>query len=259
MFQSNVRTEADHHGRGRYSYDHQRWWNQDEQRWHQLSDETETLEIVLEDVSDGSWISSILLTLGSQFGSRCYRFVGLVRAGDPRPIDRVVSGTFPAPRGILAYLPPTEQWAFGMARELRELRDRLAADGWVPSGMEVIPGRSRTSDRASSPMTRSLTTGTRPSRRFRDVDEQPRGIAKWSRFVDGEECDRDLSVPVTTTTAPSEDGAVRSRACECARPAPRPDPCESRPALSIIATAHTTRIVIMNSASTSASGDFASL
>jgi hypothetical protein len=128
-----------HHGHGHYSDDRQQWWDDEERRWRELSDETETLEIVLEDVSARSWPASVLATLESQFGSRSYRFVGLVRAGDPHCVDRVESGTFACPRTVGAELPPQERWAFGMTSELDELRRRLTHEGWVPLGRGKQP------------------------------------------------------------------------------------------------------------------------
>ena len=139
MFSPATRTEPDHHGHGHYSDDQRWWWDESEQHWHRLSDETETLEIVLEDVGDRSWVNGVLSTLGSQSGSRFYRFVGLIRAGDPQPTACVESGSFLSPGPILAELPPSEQWTYGMTDELDQLRKRLAADGWVPLGRGIHP------------------------------------------------------------------------------------------------------------------------
>jgi len=139
MTSSATRSGNDHHGHGHYSDDQRWWWNESEHRWHRLSDETETLEIVLEDVGDRSWINGVLSTLGPQSGSRYYRFVGLIRAGDPQPTARVESGTFSSPGPVPAELPPSEQWAYGMSDELDQLRKRLAADGWVPLGRGSRP------------------------------------------------------------------------------------------------------------------------
>lgn len=133
MSSSAARAGNDHHGHGHYSDDQRWWWDESDQHWHRLSDATETLEIVLEEVGDRSWIDGVLTTIDAKSGCSCC-FVGLVRAGGPHVIDRVDSGTFAPPVAINGDLPPPEHWTFGMMRELDGLRERLAADGWVPLG-----------------------------------------------------------------------------------------------------------------------------
>ena len=134
MSTSAAKTGSDHHGPGHYSDDYCWWWDEADQHWHRLSDETETLEIVLEELGDRSWVDGVLTTLDSGSGAGSCRFVGLVRAGGPHPIDRVDGGTFTPPAVIDGGVPPVEMWPFGMTQELDVLRERLAADGWVPLG-----------------------------------------------------------------------------------------------------------------------------
>jgi hypothetical protein len=134
MIKSSASVGSVHHGSGHYSDDRQRWWDDEDRRWHNLSEETETLEIVIEDVSERSWLASLVATLGSQFGGRYYRFVGVIRAGHPHPVDRVESGTFACPRTVGRDIPPQEQWAFGMTRELNGLRKQLIDEGWFELG-----------------------------------------------------------------------------------------------------------------------------
>jgi hypothetical protein len=85
----------------------------------------EKLTVALEDVGGTSWWASILVTLGSQYGSNLQRFVGRVNGE-----TRYKSSTFPSARSVTP-VAPQEDWAPGMTAALAELKQDLARDGWV--------------------------------------------------------------------------------------------------------------------------------
>ena len=131
-------------GRGHYSADRRRWWDDSEQQWLDLDSSQDTAEITLEDSGGESWISSILTTLGAQDGNGYYRFVAVAKSADTRwPVYRIPGDTFPAVRGFLADIPPEEQWAPGMTRSLLNLNAELMAEGWLPVGHGEQPWATR--------------------------------------------------------------------------------------------------------------------
>ncbi|MEU5842645.1 hypothetical protein [Rhodococcus sp. NPDC047139] len=89
-----------------------------------MSDDTETLQVELEEVGARHWWAALLATLSSQSGNAYMRFVGVVD-GEPR-----YSGpTFPVPRGW-GTDPPREKWAPGLGESLAELERQIESDGW---------------------------------------------------------------------------------------------------------------------------------
>ncbi|WP_285246224.1 hypothetical protein [Pseudarthrobacter sp. efr-133-R2A-89] len=94
---------------------------------------TEQLRVQLEDAASRKWWARILYTLGSQYGSTQFRFVG--KADDGRWL--YVSETFPAPP--LNRTPPEEQWAPGLQASLRQLHRDISRDGWQLSARGKQP------------------------------------------------------------------------------------------------------------------------
>ena len=122
-------------GTGQYSQDRERWWDDRQQRWFLTGPAADTLEIELEDYAGTSWLTSVLTTLGSQFGTGTYRFIGVAHSRDPRwPTYRVVGDTFVGARAFLADIPPQESWSPGMTESLSALRGDLADHGWILTG-----------------------------------------------------------------------------------------------------------------------------
>ncbi len=131
-------------GRGHYSADRRRWWDEGQQQWFRVGPTQDSLEIQLEDSGGESFIGGILTTLGSQGGSGYYRFVGVARSDDHRwPVYRVPGDTFPAPRELLSDIPPQQEWAPGMTRCLLNLQAELLAEGWLPAGNGAHPWSGR--------------------------------------------------------------------------------------------------------------------
>lgn len=132
-------------GRGHYSADRRRWWDDSEQQWFEL-DETrsDTAVIALEDAGGESWVSSILATLGAQERNGHFRFVGIADSADSRwPAYRIPGDTFPAASGFLAEVPPEENWSPGMTRSLLNLKAELMSEGWLPVGQGDQPWATR--------------------------------------------------------------------------------------------------------------------
>ena len=94
---------------------------------------TEQLRVELEDAASRKWWVRILYTLGSQYGSTQFRFVG--KADDGRRL--YVSDTFPGPP--LNRTPLEEQWAPGLQASLRQLCREIARDGWSETGHGTQP------------------------------------------------------------------------------------------------------------------------
>lgn len=84
----------------------------------------ESLQIELQDVASGAWLTRILQTLVSQYGRTQLRLVA--RAQDGRVLYE--SDTFSGPP--LGHTPPREDWAPGMEAALKELTTRIRLDGW---------------------------------------------------------------------------------------------------------------------------------
>ena len=81
-------------GTGQYSQDRERWWDDRQQRWFPTGPAADTLEIELEDYAGTSWLTSVLTTLGSQFGTGTYRFIGVAHtAATPAGPPTGSSGT----------------------------------------------------------------------------------------------------------------------------------------------------------------------
>ncbi len=96
----------------------------------------QTVEIELEDAGSTSWWASLLATLGSQNGNAFMRFVA--RDGATHGVV-TRAGPFPRPRSIPDDVPPDESYCPGMTATLDDLRVRLEADGWQPTGMGDHP------------------------------------------------------------------------------------------------------------------------
>jgi hypothetical protein len=94
---------------------------------------TQQLRVELEDAASRKWWARILYTLGSQYGSTQFRFVG--KADDGRRL--YVSDTFPGPP--LNRTPPEEEWAPGLQASLSQLRRDIARDGWSETGHGTQP------------------------------------------------------------------------------------------------------------------------
>ena len=131
-------------GRGHYSADRQRWWDDGLKQWFRLSPAQDTLEIGLEDSGGGSRVGGVLTTLVPQGQNSYYRFVGVAHSQDSRwPTYRITGDTFPGPRSLLGDLPPEDEWAPGMTRSLINLRTELLAEGWLPTGRGEHPWSTR--------------------------------------------------------------------------------------------------------------------
>ncbi len=152
-------------GRGHYSADRRRWWDDSEQEWLELDDAAaDTAEIQLEESGGESWISSILATLGAQEGHGYYRFVGIARSSDVRwPTYRIPGDTFPAARGFLADVPAEEKWSPGMTRSLLNLQAELLSEGWLPVGQGDAPWATRYRRTCLATKDRRPATATRRS------------------------------------------------------------------------------------------------
>jgi len=124
-------------GRGHYSDDGSRWWDDTQQHWFRTTDDTDVLEIDVEDAGHTSMLRSIATTLTGQYGAQSYRFVGRARSGDPRWADfTVASGTFPV---LPLQLPidrigPDDAYGDEMRARLDELEQTLVEHGRRPAG-----------------------------------------------------------------------------------------------------------------------------
>lgn len=124
-------------GRGHYDETGTRWWDDARCRWFAMTDDTDELEIELEDVGHTSMLASIVTTLTGQLGTQVYRFVGRARSGDPRWPDFVVpSGTFPVQPGQppLDRLSRDDPWGDQILGQFEQLELTLAEHGWRPAG-----------------------------------------------------------------------------------------------------------------------------
>ena len=133
-------TLAPDHGIGYYSDDHERWWDERQQRWFPVGREKDTLEIELEADGGASWLTNVITTVGSPFAIGAYRFVAVAHSQDSRwPTYRVVGETFVETRAFLADIPQPEAWSSAMTASLRGLRDELAEHGWILTGRRSDP------------------------------------------------------------------------------------------------------------------------
>ncbi len=123
--------------RGHYDETGTRWWDDARCRWFATTDDTDELEIELEDVGHTSMLASIVTTLTGQLGTQVYRFVGRARSGDPRWPDFIVpSGTFPVQPGQppLDRLSRDDPWGDQILGQFEQLELTLAEHGWRPAG-----------------------------------------------------------------------------------------------------------------------------
>jgi len=138
----HIRTtsEGPPRGRGHYSDDGQRWWDDELGRWLPTTEDEDTLEVQLEDVGGRSWVTSLFTTLAVG-GNTLFRFVGRARSHDPRwPTYEVCGDTFLVPRALPMTQPtPQPEWAPEMTSSLEELRERLVAEGWRAAGRRTTP------------------------------------------------------------------------------------------------------------------------
>ncbi len=121
--------------RGHYLPGRTVWFEDSTRRWYPVTEGTDHLEIVLEDVAGTSWWHSLLCTLASQYGNGYARFVAVATSeGERWPTHRLVSAPFPRLRSVPDDVPPEEAWTPGMTDILDDLRRRLERAGWVEDG-----------------------------------------------------------------------------------------------------------------------------
>lgn len=124
-------------GRGHYNDDGSQWWDDTQQRWFRTTDDTDVLEIEVEDAGHTSMLRSIATTMTGQHGAQSYRFVGRARSGDPRWGEfTVTSDTFPVlPLQLpIERIGPDDAYVDEMRARLDELDRTLVDQGWRPTG-----------------------------------------------------------------------------------------------------------------------------
>lgn len=111
------------------------WRDMQLERWLDATQRPATIEIVLENLAARSWVRSLLATLGSQHGTRQYRFVARENDATLGPVDHAVSGTFPVPPLQLPVdrLHAGDAWGDEAADRLEELEQVLREQGWQPT------------------------------------------------------------------------------------------------------------------------------
>ena len=198
-------------GRGHYSADRRRWWDDSEQEWLELDDTAaDTAEIQLEESGGESWISSILATLGAQEGHGYYRFVGSPRArtSGGRPTE---SPATPSPLpGIPGGRPCRGAVVSGHDPESAEPQRRADERG-LASGRVRGTGRGRPA--TAGPASPRRTVGRRPRRDAApDAGGQPRPITSIDRSPVRSTRRPDLTATLTTLVRPVISALVLTRA-----------------------------------------------
>ena len=121
------------HGRGHYSDDGLRWWDNDQRRWFVVDDAVDALHVEIEQVESPSWTTRLTAIFAPDAGY--FRFVADVPTDEPAdPVSRLVSPIFASPHGHPFDGQPTEQWTAAALHCLRHLSSELIAQGWAPVG-----------------------------------------------------------------------------------------------------------------------------
>ena len=127
-------------GRGHYSEDGRRWFDERSGAWLPVRGASETLVIALEDLPAKGFRAGLMATLAAPRGSTYSWFVGHVTGTDPRwPSYRLTSHSFPRVAGLAFETLAEEAWPAAMTEALRSLRSRLEGEGWHLTGRGEQP------------------------------------------------------------------------------------------------------------------------
>ena len=117
-------TSKHSHGRGHYSDDGLRWWDDDQRRWFVVDDGVDALHVEIEQVESPGWPTRLTTAIFAKPDAGYFRFVADVPTDEPSdPVSRLGSPAFASPHGHPFDGEPTEQWTVA-ARQCLVAHDR---------------------------------------------------------------------------------------------------------------------------------------